>query len=698
MLQKGCLLWCSLLVGLFLPTPQACSQPKDSLKSKTFKTVEVEVTQHNSEESFLPIKNLSGLTLESLKGGSLGNLLSSIPGITRLQTGPNIAKPTIRGLQGSRIAIWVNSVRLEGQQWGNEHAPEADPMLYSNISIVKGAATVKYGTEASGGAIVIDPDRDEAGQPFKLAIGALGATNGRQLGTQFKASGSVGKGFFWSTAGNWRNSGDVYTADYFIKNSGIRELSGIATLGYTENRWGIRMHQSAFFNRIGIFPGAHIGNVTDLLSAIANPDTVYKANFGRAIIRPSQEISHFISQFSFWYLFPQAGKLNIRLARQFNERLEFDSHRPFRVLDPNSPELSFKLRTHTADLSWQTAHNEHVDTECGIQLTTQGNVVEGRILIPNFRSWFAGIYALHRYHLADWNLELGLRYDYRTFTTYENEAGVITSINKTYQGFSSHSSIFRNIGQYHSIRLNAQTAFRAPNVNELFSDGVHHGSAAYEKGNSGLKSERSLGGQLTYLYKNHGFSFSAEPWFTHYNSFIFLQPQNPETVLTIRGAFPLFNWAQANVNMLGVESELSKEILSGITLKLTAAIQRNRNVSDNNWLIFSPANQFQFFIRKQWTGDDKSLFIEPSLVMVSRQNLVPQGVDFAPAPKGYRLLNAQIGYTDKGEHIDSSIFLTCNNLLNTSYRDYLNRMRYFILDPGRNIQVRVVFEFHNHHS
>lgn len=691
-----------LIALLFLFPPLILSSfaqnvAPDSLKGKTLQAIEIQTHRNQTPSDFLPTQILEGFRLEAIKGNSLGQLLTILPGVTSLQTGPTISKPVIRGLQGTRIATYVNGIRLEGQQWGNEHAPEADPMLFSEIAVIKGAATVRYGTEASAGAIILEPEVSRPNQPFKLTVGTLAASNGRQWGNQIKINKSLGKNFYCNAMGSYKNSGNVASAQYIISNSNLRELTGFATIGYANDFWGLQFSQSAFYNKIGIFPGAHIGNVTDLLRAISASDTIYKASFSRSFNRPYQEINHFISQFKFWYLFPKAGKLTFNLARQYNERSEFDLHRPFRIANPTAPELSFKLKTHTADLLFQTAHNQHIETEYGLQLTTQGNVVQGRILIPNFRSYFAGVFALHRYHFNEWNLELGSRYDFRTFTTYSNEGGIISSQIKKYQGLSAHTSLYRKIGIYQTIRLNAQTAFRAPNVNELFSEGVHHGSAAYEKGNASLRSERSFGSQVTYQFQNNILNFKAESYFTHYRSFIYLQPQNPETILTIRGAFPLFNWAQFNINMMGIESELSILLPNNWTINTTASLQRNRNVSDNNWLVFSPANRYQLFVIKSFELNNKNtLFIEPSALVVSRQNLFPKDQDFANPPPGYFLLNAQAGYSHKGKAITQYYYLSGNNLTNTAYKDYLNRMRYFIQDLGRNIQVRVVFEFNNH--
>ncbi|MBL7827499.1 MAG: TonB-dependent receptor, partial [Saprospiraceae bacterium] len=207
--------------------------------------------------------------LEASKGVNLGETLKKLPGVSILATGASIAKPVIQGLHSNRIAIVNNNVVLEGQQWGSEHAPEIDPFSAGKISVVKGAAGVRYGPGAMGGAVILEPEplRKEDGFGGVLTLG--GFSNGR-AGV---ASGMLdwrlpGKSLAFRIQGTAKRSGNLRAPDYFLNNTGVGEFDFSTMAGWKKGRWEHESSFSSFNQKLGILRAAHIGNLTDLQLAI----------------------------------------------------------------------------------------------------------------------------------------------------------------------------------------------------------------------------------------------------------------------------------------------------------------------------------------------------------------------------------------------------------------------------------------------
>ena len=233
--------------------------------------------------------------LDGTRGQSLGESLKLISGVTTLNTGSTISKPMIHGMQGYRVLILNNGIRQEGQQWGNEHAPEIDPFIAQKLSVIKGANAVRYGSDAMAGVILVEPNDlpDTAAVTGELNL--VGMSNG-QTGV---ASGILQgyfdkiKGFTWRVQGTYKKGGTIKTPTYYLKNTGLEELNFSYALGYHRKNWGVEGYYSQFNTKIGVFSGAHIGNLTDLKNAFnAQKPQDSLATFTYDIDRPYQDISH----------------------------------------------------------------------------------------------------------------------------------------------------------------------------------------------------------------------------------------------------------------------------------------------------------------------------------------------------------------------------------------------------------------------
>lgn len=272
---------------------------------------DVEITAHRTDAPVTqPLTTLTGNELAQTRGQSLGESLKGLTGITTLQTGSSIAKPVIHGMHSNRVLIMNNGVRQEGQQWGSEHAPEIDPFIATRLSVVKGASGVRYGSDAIGGVILVEPEELPIDKPLSGEINTAGFSNGRQgVGSATVQGGVKGlTGFGWRAQGTFKRGGNIRTPRYFLDNTSISERNYSLGAGYRKKGFGAEIFYSHFATKIGIFSGSHIGSVTDLLNVIKSGEPLVKADFSYNLGRPYQQIRHNLLKGEVHYHFPDGTR------------------------------------------------------------------------------------------------------------------------------------------------------------------------------------------------------------------------------------------------------------------------------------------------------------------------------------------------------------------------------------------------------
>lgn len=647
------------------------------------------------------VASLSKQALASTKGQTLGEALQRIPGVANLQTGASISKPVIQGLHSNRILIMVNGVRQEGQQWGLEHAPPIDPFLADEIKVIKGANSVRYGAGAMGGVILLEPSK----LPQKAGIGGevnlAGFSNGRSGVVSGMLEGKLSEKLPISgrLQGTLKKAGNIRTPKYFLNNTGVEEYNVSWALGFKKDKWATEVFYSNFNTKLGIFSGAHIGNLTDLLNAIAQENPQEEGQFSYGIDRPQQRILHELFKVKSSVKTGTSGKLNLQWSRQFNRRQEFDAHRQFGALPDNfdQPEIEFEITTYTTDLNWEHLPVHDLRGSIGAHLMYQKNTTDFGALIPNYDNTILGAYWIERWKRPANPLELeaGLRYDYQMLSVGVQGRDSI-NMDLEYSNVSATLGAIYQFSKQWQLRLNFGTAWRAPNANELFSDGVHHGSASYELGRSDLTSERAFDSGLSLVFDNkNNFSASVNAYYNIKNNFIFLEPQEVPQ-LTIRGAFPAFHYEQADARIMGLDWSLAYEFFPKLHLHSQGAIIRARNRKIDDHLIFMPADRFEQALEyrfKEEEGNGAISFVKVGIVNALEQTRVPANSDYTPPPPGHTRFNLELGHTFYWNKQPLEFGLSIYNLFNTRYREYLNRFRYFTDEQGRNVALRLRIPF-----
>jgi len=673
------------------------------LHPESFQLSDVVVTTDWEAPELLQARDvLDREALASTQGFSLGESLSQLPGVTTLNTGATIAKPVIQGLHSNRVLILNNGVRQESQQWGSEHAPEIDPFLANQVTVIKGASSVRYGSDAIGGVILVEPPAlpESPGLGGELNLqgfsnGAVGILSGMlegklkgKLPLSARMQGTVKKG------------GNLRTPDYFLRNTGVEEVNGSWTLGLKDENYQLEAFHSIFFTKLGILRDAHIGNLTDLRNAIERGRPLEDGSFSYFIGRPVQRIVHHLTKVSGSLRTGERGRLHLLFARQFNRRQEFDAHRPFGELSDElvDPDIEFEITTYTTDLYWTHQPIANFSGEIGGQLLYQRNTTDRGALIPNFRNTNASAWWIERWKkpFVPFEWELGLRYDAR-WMDVDVDTSEVSKRDLRFQNLSATLGALYRFSELFTAKLSFSTAWRAPHVSELYSDGVHHGSASYEKGNPLLDAERAYNTALTLELNNEkNFSASAQLYYNRIRDFIYLNPRELP-VLTIRGAFPAFDYQQADVRIMGLDGNLRWEFAPGWQFEERLSLLRGFNRSLQDHLIFMPPDQFEHSLsyRFRWKGrrDEGSPAIRLSMINVLEQRRVPPDVDYTDPPPGNTRFNLEgsmrLNMGKQPIELGVSVF----NLFNVRYRQYLNRFRYFVDENGTNVSVRLRLPF-----
>ncbi|PQJ11681.1 TonB-dependent receptor [Flavipsychrobacter stenotrophus] len=659
---------------------------------------------------------LKGVKLLQTRGSSLGETMKGMTGLNSLQTGPSLSKPVIHGLHSNRVLLINDGVRQNGQQWGSDHAPEIDPFVTNKITVVKGAASVRYGADAVGGVVLLEPDDLPTEKSINGNLYAIAASNGHSSAVSGTLQGAFGKkleGLSWRVQGTLKQAGNSYTRNYYLANTGMKEGDFSANTAYKWKKFTFNLFYSQYNARMGIFAGAQSSSPLDLLAKIISPTPLSPSYFSYKINRSYQNVTHDLLKANVNYKLANNAKLDLTFGRQEDLREEFDASLPYST-NPDvleKPQVSFKLITHSLDLIYTSGVKNGFSGSAGLTGNTSGNVFAGiRYLIPNFRDYNGGAFAIERYNYKKFTFEAGARYDYRWLRVYQRNTNTLELFNTTYnyQNLTGTAGASYRYNAHLTFTGNIGTAWRAPSINEMYINGEHFSSATFEVGDSGMKSERSVNTTLSANYTGDKWRITADLYYNKIGNYIYSMPTGRDTVL-ISGTFPKFQYVQHDVNIKGIDLSFQYDFVKHFTFQSKTTIVLGYNESTNDYLIYMPANRFQngitYQVHKIWKLNEPYITVEN--VSVSKQIRVPtattgalyttaqgnRGSDFAPPPAGYTLFNVNAGFTTPFLRHLLTVNVGVTNVGNVAYRDYLNHFRYYADDLGSNYVLRLKYSF-----
>ncbi|MTI39730.1 TonB-dependent receptor [Fulvivirga lutimaris] len=669
------------------------------------------------------ISTIEGREFEEIKSESLGDALSSISGVSTLTTGSNVVKPIIHGLHSNRILIINNGIRHESQDWGQEHAPEIDASMAEGIELIKGAAAVKYGPNAIGGVILINPPKMELSSHFHGDINLQAESNGRALDGSFLFQKGF-ENFAWMVQGAGRYQGDLNTPDYQLTNTGLRESSLGVGLRFHKRQWDFETHFSHFEQKLGILRGSITGNIEDLADAINDEIPDFTEDFSYEIKAPNQEVSHDVLKLKASHNFTNS-RLDLTYAIQYNTRKEFDVRRGSNA---DVPSINLELMTHTVDAEWLHPTVNDWEGTLGIQwLYQDNNNVEGTNtipFIPNYNNGRIGVYIAETRSLStNTTLDIGLRYDFQNASFRGRDSrNDIFIVDENFQSVSGIIGIKKTLNSNSEMRMNLATAWRPPNIAELFSYGKHqytnqYGFYRYTNENGNITTDvvldsddLSVGNELgykligTYSYANSKIILEVSPYLNVIKNYIYSAPSG--IINTVRGTFPLFVFKQTDALLSGLDATLKIKHSEPISSKITGSYLYARDIKNDDVLFNMPANKISYQINftkslgnVEWDNKLEVSYnfeqynaprVIPAQTFVDDRNFNPfatddSNFDFTKAPEGYTLVNASSTLSFK----QWVVSLRGKNLFNTTYRQYTNLIRYFADEPGINFELGV---------
>lgn len=697
----------------------------EELDEVAIKSNAVKKTTKTAQESVIKAK-----TIQRYSSLSLGDALKEVSGVSSINTGNTIVKPMINGMHSSRLIIMTNNVRLQDQEWGIEHAPNIDINSADQISVIKGSGALAYGGDAVGGVIVIKPSRVILKDTLYGKTTIVGQTNGRGYTLNTALNKTFASGWFANFQGSIKQNGDFEAPDYILTNTGLKSNAFTIQGGKKTFESGFELFYSYINSEIGILRASHIGNITDLVDAINSPVPLVIEDFSYDINSPKQDVTHHIAKASYYKRFENFGKITAQYDYQNNQRFEFD----IRVGDDrDTPAVDLNLQTHTITMDAILDSNLDRKVRFGLLGRYQNNFANPetgvRRLIPDYDKYDFGAYLTTEWLVNDdLLLDAGVRYDfnridakkfYRTSRWEERGYDVdfadivvedfgtqlLTNPVFDYHNFSASIGSRYTINTRSYLIGNFNLSSRPPNPSELFSDGLHHSAARIELGDLRIDKEISKRVGLSYVYNSTDLNFSVEGFYNNIDNFIYIEPFGVEQ--TIRGAFPVWNFIQSDSELYGLDLSIDYRLSEAVELSNKSSYTVGTDNGNGRPLIDIPAlNTINTvsYSNPKWSSFKASLTSE----MIFEQNRFPDNnfdvfipsrnetveVDINAVPKAFHLLHFYSEVTlDAFKNSKLNIALSINNILNTTNRDYLNRLRYFADNIGRNVMLQLQLNY-----
>ncbi len=674
-----------------------------------------------------PISIVSKTQLLQNASSNIIDAISKQPGISQVTTGAGISKPVIRGLGYNRVVVVNDGVRQEGQQWGDEHGIEIDEFSVNKVEILKGPASLSYGSDAIAGVInMMSAPTLPDGQIQGNVIGNYQTNNGL-IAYSANLSGNL-KGFIWDVRySNKRAHAYQNRYDGFVLNSGFNEntIGGIVGLNKS---WGYsHLHLSYYEFTPGIVEGHRDSASGKFLKPFVINDTTEGFAFAEDSDFkkytpgiPFQKIRHYKAVLNSNFVLKK-GYLKLSLGFQQNQRQEFGN-----VFDPNKYGLYFLLNTVNYDLRYVFPEKKKLNISLGMNGMQQTSKNKGtEFLVPEYSLFDIGGFLILKKEFGKLDLSGGVRYDSRSQKSedlYLDSLGTKTEISDStsYHQFSKFSSVFSglsgSIGATYlfsekvHMKLNLAKGYRAPNISELGANGEHEGTGRFEIGDPRLKAESSLQTDLSFGLNTEHITTELDLFYNMIDRFIFLQKlSSVNGGDSITNGATTFEYVQGNAVLSGGEISIDIHphpvhwLHFENSFSVVQAKQKNQPDSLKN-LPLIPAPK----LVSELKADIKKIgkHIVNAYVSVELENYFEQekiyfafGTETKTA--GYSLINAGLGGDVIGKTKTLfSVYISINNITDVAYQNHLSRLKYTemnnangrrgVYNMGRNISFKLI--------
>jgi iron complex outermembrane recepter protein len=696
-------------------------------------------TTSEIRKSPVPIVAIDNRGIAQNLNTNIIDAIAKLPGINAVTTGPNVSKPFIRGLGYNRVLTMYDGVRQEGQQWGDEHGIEVDENTVEKIEVVKGPASLTYGSDALAGVVNLLPAHTVSNGSVKGDVSVNYQTNNRLIEGSAAIAGNE-NGVVWGgrvshkQATNYQNKydGRVYSTAF-------NETDANAMIGLNRS-WGFSHFNFSIFNDLQEIPdGSRDSTTRKFTKQISEVDTF------RPIVSESelnsfkiaalhQKVQHYKIYSSSNFILGES-KLGIILSYQQNIRREF-SH-PENV---SIPGLYLTLSSFTYDFKYYLPEVSGWEATLGLNGMYQTNSNKGtEFIIPNYDQFDIGPFVFIKKSLGKIDISAGIRYDNRIFkndemytrqnlqTGFDMQEALPDTFGAdhrfykyrhTFSGISGSIGITYNISNELLVKANIGRGFRAPNISEISANGVHPGTNIYQIGNPDFKPEFSLQEDLGIFYSSYHVNGSAEIFNNNISNYILNQKlldHLGNDSIIIKGD-QTFKFQQAQAQLFGSEASLDihPHPLDWLhfenSISIVYALNKGGNgihVTDSSRYLPSipplhTNSQLRADIKKKFRHFS-SLYIKLEMEYYAKQKRAYLANNTETPTAGYNLFNAGMGadITNSSGKVLFSIHISVNNITNVAYQSHLSRLKYFeqypgnwtgrngIFDMGRNIGFKI---------
>ncbi len=647
-----------------------------------------------------PVSVVTPRQLEARASTNIIDAISHEPGVSQITTGGGISKPVIRGLGYNRVVVVNDGIRQEGQQWGDEHGIEIDGASVHSVEIMKGAASLKYGSDAMAGVIVFNPAPTPPEGEMHASATAGFQSNNALADYSVNFSGHK-RHFVWDTrysgkaAHCYRNSRDGYVPGSAYREQAFAQRLGL-DFGTVRSRLTLGYYHST--------PGIVEGERDELTGELTRPDDYSPKSYGIPV--PYQQIHHYRAVWDNTLAIGD-GNLKATVAYQHNRRQEFEEED-----SPNECQLDFMLHTINYDAHYDAPIAGNWRVSAGVNGMYQRSVNKGsEFLVPAYRLFDCGIFATAAKRLGKANLTGGLRADRRAMSgdalTCDGTER-FTAFKRNFSGMSASIGVAADVLPDVNVKFNLSRGFRAPNISELASNGVHEGTQRYEFGNTALRPEGSWQADLGASYSSAIVSAEVALFANRIDNYIFSERQVADdgSPATIDGV-AAYRFASGTARQLGGEARLDvhpvQRLHIGSSFSYVSSVQTGQPRA-TRYLPFTPAPRLLADVRYEIACGQRHIdncYVKLEADCNLRQNHYYAANATETATPSYTLLNLYAG-TDvkmRGRRL-FSVYLSCENLTDRAYQNHLSRLKYLdrnnvtgrtgVCNMGRNFTAKIV--------
>jgi iron complex outermembrane receptor protein len=592
--------------------------------------------------------------------------LATIPGVSQVSTGTSIGKPVIRGLSGNRVLVYSQGVRMENQQFGEEHGLGLNDAGVESVEVIKGPASLLYGSDAIGGVLYFNPEKFGKANTSELNFNQkyFSNTNGTNSSVGYKLSGEDLK--FSARISNNKHSDYKIADGDRVTNTRYEELDFKTGLGFSNSSFSTVFRYN--YNELDL-------GIPE--EGIAEQTTSKHPEF------PKQGVfNHVLSLNNSIYF--KNSKLDADVGYIINERSEFE--------DSDTADLKMKLKTFNYNVKYHLPKFGKFEAIVGTQGMHQTNLNLGEeLLIPDATTNDYGVFGTINYEWNDNIIQAGIRYDNRKITTdshgIEGEEGYFTAIDKKFESFNSSLGFKTNLQENLTLRLNLASGFRAPNLAELTSNGVHEGSNRYEIGNSNLENEQNFQADLNLEYGNSHFEVFVNGFYNHINNYIFISPNGN----IIYDNF-VYDYVQDDANLYGGEVGIHFHPHPLDWLHITSSFESVTGKKQNgDDLPLIPANKWNNALKTEFKSFK---YLKNSFAVLNVEHTLNQNNpgEFETKSNDYTLVNLGFGGKVTLGKAAFDVNFNVNNLFDKNYISHLSRLKNDgIPNIGRNIILGINF-------